>query len=909
MSYQHLYSRVPARVSLFNKRDGFDTFAHSSGLDGGFILGELSAAYADKLAIHDPHRVRRGEIPVVYSQMPLSSGSVAQTAVSYNPVDFTGERSSYFAHTLVLTEAEATAVLNSHKTDCINPELFFTDISKFAITDTGAAPNTDCPEMQYIPKPASDHRATVLKYDAEMVKRLIYSTLQAICQGGREVFFRLPCEDSEASREALALINAVMSVLPYGMRRRLSYVSFVSTANAYLGFNLKCLSALSPAVSAERGVFLDFKEGTVSGLAADYERNSLLPGFLYSLFEHERIRDEFLSFVEGIVEKYSDCTLDTGSLRDISFLFWQCSGFYVENTVVKDDEALCRLLDIYGRYRDGLSEEHRVRAYRPLSRYSSQHIAIPDGVYSRLCGLYPTECVAARAVALDVILKLIHLDLMRDSLFCFISRYYDSETDKVKAVICSDLCRVFYGGFLQRQILAFFDAHFRVEPVQTRDIILEKLLLSVRTPEIQMQILVFLDRHYSSLNSAQKMRVCTTCLEMLPECDTLSALFVSLVNRRIGREGGDISALMAAKMTEILGVSLLVGDGRLLSVFVENSGFCEELAFRHVLSGGAGAEMLVAILAGMPAHKRGDKLMRAYKMLGKLPVQSYIDLLARFIGVPVVVIPSGLKELLRLDRTAALSLPADVITTFREIVIYPVIPYVFADVFKVEYGKDGLSELCSYAESNSVITTFPQYKLITDYLALVHKCRLSDTEGAFKIAEELSEYREIKVNIGEYLRSYALDPEEEDETVSCTFELVINYLCKGSFGFDRLYAKYQRHFEDVYEEEGGIANSLGVDRRAAAGAIKLILSCASDICDVSDELTELAISDESGLRHAISGFIAIYGLGAWAFLKKHTKDACTDIEDLADELIGERNASINSVGDAVDILLRRNNKQ
>ena len=150
MSYQHLYSRVPARVSLYNKRDGFDTFAHSSELDAAFIRGELSAAYAEKLNIHDPLRVRRGEIPVVYSQMPLSSGRVAHTAISYNPVDFTGERSAYFAHTLVLTEGEMASVLNNPETDCFNPAGFFTDISRFNITSQGAAPNPTCPQFNIL---------------------------------------------------------------------------------------------------------------------------------------------------------------------------------------------------------------------------------------------------------------------------------------------------------------------------------------------------------------------------------------------------------------------------------------------------------------------------------------------------------------------------------------------------------------------------------------------------------------------------------------------------------------------------------------------------------------------------------------------------------------------------------------
>ena len=74
MSYQHFYSRVPARVSLYNKIDGFDTFAQSAGLDGDFVVNELSVVYKDNLDVHDSMRVRRGEVPTVYSHQVLPSG-------------------------------------------------------------------------------------------------------------------------------------------------------------------------------------------------------------------------------------------------------------------------------------------------------------------------------------------------------------------------------------------------------------------------------------------------------------------------------------------------------------------------------------------------------------------------------------------------------------------------------------------------------------------------------------------------------------------------------------------------------------------------------------------------------------------------------------------------------------------
>ena len=103
----------------------------------------------------------------------------------------------------------------------------------------------------------------------------------------------------------------------------------------------------------------------------------------------------------------------------------------VEESVVPTDDSIANLFDIYAKYREGLSVEHRTQVFRCLKRYSDAQIASPDSVFSRLSTLYPGECVEAKAVALDVLLNLIHVDLMRDSLFCFISRNYHKETDGV----------------------------------------------------------------------------------------------------------------------------------------------------------------------------------------------------------------------------------------------------------------------------------------------------------------------------------------------------------------------------------------------------------------------------------------------------------------------------------------------
>ena len=130
MAKQHFYSRVPARASMYNRTDGFDTFAHSEGLDRIFVERELSAVYENKLSKTDVDAVRQGKMPAVYSQLALKSGAFVQSCVSYMSKDYTGERGAYLCHSLVLSDAEIQTV-HSRGNALLNPDLFASDASGF----------------------------------------------------------------------------------------------------------------------------------------------------------------------------------------------------------------------------------------------------------------------------------------------------------------------------------------------------------------------------------------------------------------------------------------------------------------------------------------------------------------------------------------------------------------------------------------------------------------------------------------------------------------------------------------------------------------------------------------------------------------------------------------------------------
>ena len=101
MALQHFYSRVPARVSMFNRTDGPDTFACSEGITQEFAQKELGIVCDQKLTQSDNEAIREGRVPPVYCRFLTKTGVAVQSCISYLPTDYTGERTSYMVHSLI----------------------------------------------------------------------------------------------------------------------------------------------------------------------------------------------------------------------------------------------------------------------------------------------------------------------------------------------------------------------------------------------------------------------------------------------------------------------------------------------------------------------------------------------------------------------------------------------------------------------------------------------------------------------------------------------------------------------------------------------------------------------------------------------------------------------------------------
>ena len=95
MAYQHFYSRVPSRVSMFNKVDGFDTFAASDVFTRAYVEENLLPITSFAPGKYEAAYIRTGKLPPIYWRYVNAAGDTVLSSVSFIARDYTGERSSW----------------------------------------------------------------------------------------------------------------------------------------------------------------------------------------------------------------------------------------------------------------------------------------------------------------------------------------------------------------------------------------------------------------------------------------------------------------------------------------------------------------------------------------------------------------------------------------------------------------------------------------------------------------------------------------------------------------------------------------------------------------------------------------------------------------------------------------------
>lgn len=850
MAWQHFYSRVPARVSMYNRADGFDTFAHSEGLERDFIERELAVVYEKKLSKVDATQIRKGEMPNVYAQCCTRSGVLVQNCISFLPLDYTGERSAYLSHSLIFSLEEKERVLTTHEGNTLNPALFITSIDSFAITAPNATPDSSYPQKVYTPGRAQECASILSNCDSETAKAFLYAVLYALCGKGKNIFFKVPGEDAQQSIAATQLFNEVLSILPYSLRGKLSFVSRVSELSQYANFKLKGISNQFPENPGSKGVYFDLKMNQVVGLTQDeVTANNQLLNFFYSLLKNEALRAEFLSYVAQVaVSVPSAQNLNMKTLSELVFLF-QCScGLYPEPEILPNDAKVYEYLCAYEKYRVALSPEYRMQAYRCLMRYPQNHIAIPKNIFSKVSKLYAAEVRPAKRVCMNIVLELIHTDIMRDKLFIFIRNHYSSEDEDIKKIIIADLTRVFYGGFLQTQILNFFAEQFPNEPEESQTLIMEKLLLSIRTSAVQEAVLSFIDQHYENMAPGLRRSFYDTFLEMLPECDGLSVALTAIVNHHIETEDQATKNALAQSLAEALEADYRKKEHRLLPVLTAQPGFCEDVVIRLTFGPWQSRKIYSEYLQLLAEKTIAEKTAGLGRIVARLPA-TVKPLLAQASELYGGDMEKGSLYVWLEAAEQLRDVPSPFADVLREAVITPAICRRVGDVFDLRMRADGMALLESYADAVPSVRASAEYGIISAYHDLVKAAEQANFAAVTARMEELSQSG-LGPRISDYLGRCGIDAKQPDAALC--LEIVQGCLKDGNPQLDAVYRK----------RSGGT-------QEGAVQAMEQLVGICSGLCRASETAAAMLCGDLSALA---SAFSADYGKGAARWLRGHTAD-------------------------------------
>lgn len=885
MALQHFYSRVPAKISMYNRTDSFDTFACSDGISRDFALKELAQVDDLKLTIQEIEKIRDGKMPPVFCQFPAPGGLTVQSRISFLPTDFSGERTSYLVHSLILEGKERDDLLFSPDANAINKSLFVTDLSGFNITGSDARPDREYPELEYIPEQFESNAFIFGKTDADTLCRFIYAVLSALTGRTKCVYVL-----NETPEEMLRIANAVFSVLPAHFRAVYSFATSVNSITQFPSFRLKGIRGDHSTVPTLKGCSIEFAKYGVTGVRnEDFLANIRTVKLFYALLKKDTLRHEFLSFTKYIADRKPELfSLNLRNLGEVSFLFICGCGFFEVNNWVPNDETLFELLSLYETFRDALPDEYRMRIIGTVKRYPEARKEYPKKIFAKLQRLYPGEIYVTRRIIMDGMLDLIHTEVMREKLFGFIKLFYDREDDETKASILTHLCGVFYGGFLQSQLLAFFRDCFDGSSEESKRQITEKVLLAIRTKTMRGQILEFFDAMYGSLGEEEKHLLYNTVLEQLPEGDEASADLLAFTDAHITDETEEFRASFFDGLAKELDTEQHRAEHPMLAMIARTGGICEEKTAERIVTVCTNRKILpeyIALLFSGNAKEATAALLMLCRISDPAN-DAQKEKLKTAVTQSFPTVAGKYSTVNLLDTAKALDSVKDgkeLAGSFCTSLIKPLIARSLCGIFSAKGSSVTVDALAEFAKSDNLLRTSEQYKVLCDYIGFRNAIIGGKGDDAVRFASSFPNDKKLRAAIADYARRDLADAEKSAETAILS-ELVLNYLATGKYSSTDLYRKYSVIHGAVVPKKEREDKSIGA-ACMIIGACRII-----DLGSASDPEMRKALTDESsGVREIITTVVPEFGRRAASEISeavegKHGEDSefsefCTAVID------------------------------
>lgn len=229
---QQMYTRE--RRGVFRTTEGFDTVAKSAGLEAAWIKKVLHplCTYDAPSALTARGVKEENAYPDALHLIRTESGDMILGRSVFKAADFTGLRSAFFTHNLVIP-AGAPEGASDYKL-----WLNATFAGSYDIEQGTELPELDkLPAQGLIPKESSREILTRLGLDEAIFTKLLYAVMMSVA-GRKKVYIALNTEAEDTSKAAKSLLHILYSVLPFAFRRKLGFITYVKEPSSRKGIHV-----------------------------------------------------------------------------------------------------------------------------------------------------------------------------------------------------------------------------------------------------------------------------------------------------------------------------------------------------------------------------------------------------------------------------------------------------------------------------------------------------------------------------------------------------------------------------------------------------------------------------------------------------------------------------------------------
>lgn len=300
MITKHYYTRE--RRGVYTNYPGYSTVAKSEKLSDAFVKKVLENYCFYEIPFELVNETAEDKFPLAYTCFNTEEGCMVLGSSSYITKDYEEKRSTYFTHNYIIPKDEKEAFIrNPIKIIYASPFTY-----SFNIESSNVLPEIEATELETSEFKFSSFECALkeLKISEKVFKQLVMACFMSVSKN-KKIYIILDVDISFISVYAKELLKYIYDVLPYEIRRKLGYATYVKDIKSKEYINIEFLPK-----SAVKSISTEVS----SSYLFDFYRNRFLTedlkaenhGYIDFAVENVENKNKLKKYMEAMDEMITD---------------------------------------------------------------------------------------------------------------------------------------------------------------------------------------------------------------------------------------------------------------------------------------------------------------------------------------------------------------------------------------------------------------------------------------------------------------------------------------------------------------------------------------------------------------------------------------------------------------------------